>query len=120
MLQTMTMGAINHLSTSSARGFFLMVEGGAVDWMAHSNTTARIIEEQVDFNLSIAAAVDWVNRHSSSDETLVILVTDRGNGLPMGPDSDTIPFQPIENRGKSGLPGVRWHDGTHTNENPLL
>ncbi len=119
-LVTMTVGAINHLSTASDKGFFLMVEGGAVDWMAHGNNTGRIIEEQVDFNRSISAAVNWVNTNSSWDETLIIVLTDHGNGMPMGPNSDTIPFQPIENRGAGVLPGVRWHYGTHTNENTLL
>jgi alkaline phosphatase len=119
-LVTMTKGAINHLSTSSDKGFFLMVEGGAVDWMAHGNNTGRIIEEQVDFNLAVAAAVNWVNTMSSWDETLMIVLTDHGNGMPMGPDSDTIAFQPIENRGAGVLPGVRWHYGTHTNENTLF
>ena len=119
-LVTMTLGAINYLSTASSRGFFLMVEGGAVDWMAHANNTGRIIEEQVDFNLSIAAAINWVNTMSSWDETLMIVLTDHGNGMPMGPDSHLVPFQPIENRGAGVLPGVRWHYGTHTNENTLL
>ncbi len=119
-LETMTRGAINHLSTASDKGFFLMVEGGAVDWMAHANNTGRIIEEQVDFNLAVAAAVNWVNTMSSWDETLIIVLTDHGNGIPMGPNSDTIAFEPIENRGAGVLPGVRWHYGTHTNENTLF
>jgi alkaline phosphatase len=38
----------------------------------------------------------------------------------MGPDSDTIPFQPIQNNGKGVLPGVKWHSGSHTTENTLL
>nr|WP_194745041.1 alkaline phosphatase [Thermaurantiacus tibetensis] len=119
-LETMTIGAINHLSTASSKGFFLMVEGGAVDWMAHANNTGRIIEEQVDFNRAVAAAVNWVNTRSSWDETLIIVLTDHGNGMPMGPDSHLVAFQPIENRGQGVLPGVRWHYGTHTNENTLF
>jgi alkaline phosphatase len=88
--------------------------------MAHNNNTARIIEEQVDFDRSVAWAIDWVNTFSNWDETLLIVLTDHGNGMPMGPNSDTIPFQPIENRGQGVLPGVLWHYGTHTNENTLL
>jgi alkaline phosphatase len=118
-LVEMTKGAINYLSRNP-NGFFLMVEGGAVDWMAHNNNTARIIEEQVDFDRSIAWAIDWVNTFSNWDETLLIVLTDHGNGMPMGPNSDTIPFQPIENRGQGVLPGVLWHYGSHTNENTLL
>jgi alkaline phosphatase len=118
-LVEMTAGAINHLSRNPA-GFFLMVEGGAVDWMAHGNNTARIIEEQVDFDRAVAWAIDWVETYSSWAETLMIVLTDHGNGMPMGPNSDTIPFEPIENRGRGVLPGVLWHYGTHTNENTLF
>ena len=93
-----------------------MVEGGAVDWMAHANDTARIIEEQLDFERAVAAAVDWLRARGRLEETLLIVLTDHGNGLPLGPESDRIAWQPVENRGKGRLPGVRWHSGTHTNE----
>jgi alkaline phosphatase len=118
-LEMMTRGAINYLS-KDPDGFFLMIEGGAVDWAAHGNDTGRIIEEQVDFNAAVKAAVLWVETNSSWDETLMIVLTDHGNGMPMGPNSDTIPFEPIQNNGKGVLPGVKWHYGTHTNENTLF
>jgi alkaline phosphatase len=118
-LKTMTEGALNYLSRNP-NGFFVMIEGGAVDWAAHANDTARIIEEQMDFNASVKAAIQWVETKSSWDETLMIVLTDHGNGMPMGPNSHLIPFEPIENRGKGVLPGVRWHYGTHTNENTLF
>ena len=118
-LKTMTQGALQVLGRHP-RGFFLMVEGGAVDWMAHANDTGRIIEEQVDFNHAVRAAVDWVERHSHWGESLIIVLTDHGNGMPMGPDSDTVPFEPVLNRGRGVLPGVRWHHKNHTNEVTLL
>jgi len=118
-LVEMTMGAINHLSRDPD-GFFVMIEGGAVDWAAHANATARLIEEQVDFDRAVAWAISWVEAFSSWDETLMIVLTDHGNGMPMGPNSDTIAFQPIEGRGVGVLPGVRWHSGSHTNENTLF
>lgn len=115
-LQTMTLGALNYLSQDKD-GFFVMIEGGAVDWAAHANSTARIIEEQIDFNRSVTAAVNWVNSNSSWDETMIVVLTDHGNGMVMGPDSDTIAFQPVQNNGAGVIPGVRWHYGTHTVEN---
>ena len=72
-LETMTRGALAYLS-QDPNGFFVMIEGGAVDWAAHANNTARIIEEQVDFNRSVAAVVEWVEQNSSWDETLVIVL----------------------------------------------
>ena len=114
-LATLTRAALEQLGRNP-RGFFLMVEGGAVDWMAHANDTARIIEEQLDFERAVAAAVDWLRARGRLEETLLIVLTDHGNGLPLGPESDRIAWQPVENRGKGRLPGVRWHSGTHTNE----
>lgn len=118
-LATMTHGALNYLG-QDPDGLFLMVEGGAVDWAAHANNTGRIIEEQMDFNAAVSVVMDWVDDNSNWSDSLLIVLTDHGNAMPMGPDSDTIAFQPIENRGQGVLPGVRWHYGTHTNENTLF
>ena len=118
-LAVMTRGALQVLG-HAPRGLFMMVEGGAVDWMAHANNTGRIIEEQIDFNHAVQAAVDWVEAHSNWRETLIVVATDHGNGLPLGPESDRVPFQPVQNRGAGVLPGVLWHHGNHTRENTLL
>lgn len=118
-LALMTRGALQVLGRHPP-GFFLMVEGGAVDWKAHANDTARIIEEQTDFNHAVRAAVEWVQANSHWGESLIVVLTDHGNGLPMGPQSDSVPFQPVENRGAGVLPGVRWHHGSHSNEVTLL
>jgi alkaline phosphatase len=118
-LATMTRAALNILGQNED-GFYLHVEGGAVDWAAHANDTARIIEEQVDFNHAVKAVVDWVEMYSDWNQTMLLVVTDHGNAIPMGPNSDTIPFEPVENRGQGVLPGVLWHSPTHTNENTLL
>jgi alkaline phosphatase len=118
-LKTLTLGALNMLGRDGD-GFFLMVEGGAVDWAAHANDTGRIIEEQADFNAAVRATMAWLEARNLRDQTLVIVLTDHGNGLPMGPQSDRIAFQPVENRGRGVLPGVKWHHPSHTNENTRL
>ena len=118
-LATMTRGALRYLERDPD-GLFLMVEGGAVDWAAHGNATGRVIEELVDFNAAVQVVVDWVQTRSSWSETLLIVLTDHGTGMPMGPDSDSMAFQPIQNNGVGKLPGVRWHTGHHTNEITLL
>ncbi len=114
-LSTMTEGALQLLSKDED-GFFLMVEGGAVDWAAHANNLPRIIEEKIDFNDAVKTAVDWVEANSSWDETLVIVTTDHGNGLLEGPDSNTTAYAPVINQGAGALPLVRWNTDTHTRE----
>lgn len=118
-LATLTTGALNYLGQND-NGFFAMIEGGAVDWAAHANDTGKIIEEQIDFNDAVAAAFSWVETYSNWDETLFIVLTDHGNGLPLGPDSDTIAFQQVTNNGQGFLPGVKWYSGNHTNEATLF
>ncbi|PSJ21077.1 alkaline phosphatase [Halomonas sp. ND22Bw] len=118
-LSTLTGAALNVLNASDDgrdNGFFLMVEGGAVDWAAHANNLPRIIEEQIDFNEAVEAAVDWVESESSWDDTLIIVTTDHGNGLLEGPTSDVEAYSPVVNQGAGALPLVRWHSDTHTRE----
>lgn len=114
-LALMTRGA---LATLGARGtgFFLMVEGGAVDWACHANNLPRMIEEQIDFNRAVEAAVAWIETHGGWDETLLIVTTDHGNGMIYGPDSAETAFQPVTSAGRGALPAVRWHFDQHTNE----
>ncbi len=114
-LATMSLAALQVLGRNE-RGFFLMIEGGAVDWAAHANDTARIIEEQIDFNRAVEAVVGWIERHGGFERNLLIVTTDHGNGMAYGPESDRFAFQPVVNRGKGVLPDVRWHYDTHTNE----
>jgi alkaline phosphatase len=118
-LATLSRAALNRLG-QDPDGFFLMIEGGAVDWAAHANKTGLLIEEQLDFEAAVAATVDWLRDSGRLDSTLLIVATDHGNGLPLGTDSDTVAWQPVKNRGKGKLPEVRWHTNNHTNENTRL
>jgi alkaline phosphatase len=113
-LATMTKAAI-HVLARDPDGFFLMVEGGAVDWANHVNQAARAIEEQIDFHHSVQAAVDWVEKHSNWDETLVICTADHETGLIWGRQSDKVAFEPIGDRGKGNVPDLRYHSLSHTN-----
>ncbi len=115
-LEEMTRAALNVLD-NDADGLFLMVEGGAVDWASHGNASERVIEEEIDFNNSVQAVVDWVNTYSNWDETLVIVTGDHECGYLCGPGSDPD-WMPIVNNGAGNLPGMEWHSGSHTN--PLI
>ncbi|MCC7204966.1 MAG: alkaline phosphatase [Phycisphaeraceae bacterium] len=114
-LAVMTQGAINVLS-QNPKGFFLMVEGGAVDWGAHANDLGMLVRESSDFYDAIDTVVKWVESHGGWDENLIIVTTDHGNGLLLGPESDKVFLQPIVGKGKGELPGARFHTGHHVNE----
>lgn len=78
-LATMSLGALNVLSQND-EGFFVMIEGGAVDWMGHANNMPRFIEEHVDFNLAVDAVIKWVEENSSWEDTLLIITSDHECG----------------------------------------
>ncbi|NQT34242.1 alkaline phosphatase [bacterium] len=112
-LAEMTAVAVNVLDNNK-NGFFLMVEGGAVDWAGHNNQSDRLIEEQIDFNRSVEVMVDWVYGHSDWDETLIIVTADHETGYLTGENSDPE-LQPLTNHGQGELPGMEWHSDNHTN-----
>ncbi|MBI2421589.1 MAG: alkaline phosphatase [Candidatus Hydrogenedentes bacterium] len=96
------------------KGFFLMAEGGAIDWASHGNASGRMIEEQRDFDEAIAAVHAWVEAKSSWEETLVMITADHETGHLTGPGSDPE-YKPLENRGQGQMPGMEWHSTQHTN-----
>ena len=117
-LATMSEGALNVLS-QNRNGFVVMIEGGAVDWGAHAHNTGSIIEEMADFNAAVTKVVGIIERPGGRlnwSNTLLIVTTDHGNGLPLGPDSDRIFFQPIRDNGKGKIPSMRWNSQGHTRE----
>ena len=120
-LREMTLTAINVLDENS-KGFLLMVEGGAVDWAAHEHVLNRTIEEQIDFNKSVEAAYEWVEKNSSWDETLIIVTADHETGYLLGPGSNAHSaktnnekWKQLKNNGKGKMPNVEWFSRKHTN-----
>jgi alkaline phosphatase len=113
-LVTMTRAALNLLGRNP-KGFFVMIEGGAVDKAGHANQPGRQIEEQIDFNKSIEAVVEWVETHSNWRETLVIITADHETGLLWGVNSDMIAFQPLVNHGVNRPPGMWYQTTAHSN-----
>ena len=110
-LATMTKAAVNCLS-SNPKGFYLTIEGGAVDWANHANDGGRMIEEQIGFLQAVEAVVEWVNANSSWDDTLLILTADHESGLLWGP-SDI--FDPIKDNGPGKMPGMKYNSRGHSN-----
>lgn len=113
-LSTMTKGALNLLS-SNKNGFFLMVEGGAVDHAGHYNWGARMVEEAQDFFRTIETVDSWIKKNGGYEKNLVLITSDHETGCVYGPESDKIPFQAIVNNGKGKLPSFRFNSGGHTN-----
>jgi alkaline phosphatase len=59
-------------------GFFMMVEGGKIDWSCHANDAAASIKDTLAFDDSIAKAVEFYKAHP--DETLILVTGDHETG----------------------------------------
>jgi alkaline phosphatase len=111
-LSTMTQVALNVLDNNE-NGFFLMIEGGAVDWAGHANQSGRLIEEQEDFNKAVEAVCNWVQENSNWSETLVIVTGDHETGYLTGTMGV---YDEVSNNGKGVMPTMSWNSGDHTNQ----
>ena len=60
------------------KGFFLMAEGGLIDYAAHSNNTLGTIKETLDFDQAIEVAYQFYLQHP--DETLIVVTADHETG----------------------------------------
>ena len=104
---TMTelMAAALNVLNQDEDGFVLMAEGGAVDWAGHANQSGRMIEEQIDFDRAIEFTVEWVEKNSNWDETLLVITADHECGYLCGPGSDPT-WQPLVPHGAGKMPGM--------------
>lgn len=59
-------------------GFFMMVEGGKIDWACHANDAGASIHDTLAFDAAIAKAVEFAERHP--DETLIVVTGDHETG----------------------------------------
>ncbi len=114
-LSTMTLGALNVLEKDED-GFFIMIEGGAVDWSNHDNARGRLIEEQTDFNDAVQTVIGWIEddtNGSSWANTLLIVTADHETGYLWG--SEEKEFVLVKNNGIGEMPGMFYHAGEHSN-----
>lgn len=77
-LAEMTQKAIERMKNHQ-NGFVLQVEGGKVDWAAHANDVAALINDQIAFDEAVQVAIDFAKKDKN---TLVIITTDHGNSNP--------------------------------------
>ena len=77
-LPQITKAAIDHMYKVSPEKFFLMVEGGNIDWAAHSNDGGAVVKEVLNFDQSLKMAYDFYLEHPY--ETLIVVTADHDTG----------------------------------------
>ncbi len=106
-------------------GFFMMVEGGKIDWACHANDAGSAAGDVIAFNKAVKKAVEFYNNHK--DETLIIITGDHEcGGLTLGYSAtkyesafDVLKNQKISNLNLSQKVS-KWADSKNVSFNMAL
>ena len=77
-LAQITEAGIEFLGKKSKKGFFLMVEGGKIDYASHADDGATMLNEVIDFDNAIKVAYEFYKKHPN--ETLIVVTADHETG----------------------------------------
>jgi len=75
-LKDITKKAIEVLDNPN--GFFVMIEGGKIDWAAHVNDAGSVFGDVIAFDDAIAEALKFYQKHQ--EETLIVVTSDHETG----------------------------------------
>ena len=103
-LEDMVKLALDHFGDE--KPFFIMGEGGVIDWASHENRTMSTIEHVLDFDAAIKAAYEFYKKHPK--QTLIVVTSDHETGgLSLGCGRATINWKKLEDqwidRGKRNI-----------------
>jgi alkaline phosphatase len=118
-LAEITRRSIEYLDND--HGFFIMVEGGKIDWLSHSNDAAAMLREVLDFSDAVEEAISFYKKHP--DETLIVVTADHETG-GLGLGNAGFPYESdyklLENQKISGenfnVVFADWRKNHHLNE----
>lgn len=91
--------AVDHLY--GTKGFFIMAEGGKIDWAGHSNDGKTNILEVIDFDSAIKVAYNIYQKYPN--ETLIVVTADHETGgMMLGYEKGyTLNLEKLESQEKS-------------------
>ena len=94
-LVEITRAAIDFLKRKNPDRFFLMVEGGKIDWAGHNNDASTVYEEVIDMDNAVRVALDFYRKHPN--ETLIIVTADHETGgMGLGNKNYTLQFDLLQ------------------------
>jgi alkaline phosphatase len=71
-------------------GFWLMVEGGDIDWAAHDNNLDNLIGATLSFDKAIGSVIEWINANGGWAENELIVTADHDHYLTLNGDLPTL------------------------------
>ncbi len=89
-------------------GFFLMVEGGAIDWACHDNNSTNTLGEVREFERAIVQAMDYLKSQGLLENTLIVVTADHETGGLALTGSEEGGYSP------DAKPGFGWVSKGHT------
>ena len=87
-LNQLTTAALNVLG-KDPDGFWLMVEGGDIDWSAHDNHLDNLIGTVLDFDKSVASVIEWIKNHGGWARNQLIITADHDHYFTLNDDFPT-------------------------------
>jgi alkaline phosphatase len=84
-LAEMTKAALNVLE-KDPDGFWMMVEGGDIDWAAHDNNMDSLIGNMLAFDEAVGEVMDWVRGHGGWKKNVLIVTADHDHYLTLNND----------------------------------
>ncbi len=67
-------------------GFWLMIEGGDIDWAAHDNHLDNLIGATLDFDRSVGTVIDWIEKHGGWARNQLIVTADHDHYFTLNDD----------------------------------
>ncbi len=91
-LSQLTVRALDILK-KNPKGFFLMVEGGQIDWVAHGNDVASVLHEMLEFDQAVGLVMAFAEQNP---DTLIVVTADHDTGGPAIAYSSYNPPAPVK------------------------
>lgn len=76
-LAEVTEAAIRAVDDGNENGFFLMIEGSAIDGGGHDSSTIKLASEWLSFDAACKVAIEYAKKR---DDTVVMILTDHDTG----------------------------------------
>ncbi|MBH8577403.1 alkaline phosphatase [Nostocaceae cyanobacterium CENA369] len=67
-------------------GFWLMVEGGDIDWSAHDDNMDNLIGTMNDFDKAVQQVITWINNNGGWSKNLLLVTADHDHYLTLNDD----------------------------------
>jgi alkaline phosphatase len=89
-------------------GFWLMVEGGDIDWSAHDNNIDNLIGTVLDFDKTVGSVISWIEQNGGWENNQLIVTADHDHYLTLNGDYPTL----LQTQGAQALTEIDTIEGS--------